>query len=109
MVDYSALKLQAWDSTDVSDAAVHMAIRRLRQKLKQVASEAEGDGLIRERRGIVYSISIEQIVNWLARLSLGRHWQNQRKHGANSSDNSGEDNYSVKTVLLVDKPCGNRS
>jgi DNA-binding response OmpR family regulator len=59
VVDYSALKLQAWDSTDVSDAAVHMAIRRLRQKLKQVASEAEGDGLIRERRGIVYSISIE--------------------------------------------------
>ena len=59
VVDYSALKLQAWDSTDVSDAAVHIAIRRLRQKLKQVASEAEGDGLIRERRGIVYSISIE--------------------------------------------------
>ncbi len=58
VVDYATLKQQAWDSTDVSDAAVHMAIRRLRQKLDQDSSEKYGEGLIRAHRGIGYSISI---------------------------------------------------
>ncbi|MGY8879476.1 MAG: winged helix-turn-helix domain-containing protein [Dehalococcoidia bacterium] len=57
MVDYATLKQQAWDSTDVSDASVHMAISRLRQKLNQDSSEKYGEGLIRAHRGIGYSIS----------------------------------------------------
>ncbi len=57
VVGYKTLKEQAWGTTDVSDAAVHMAIRRLRQKLKQDSSDEESDGLIRSHRGIGYSIS----------------------------------------------------
>lgn len=57
VIEYSDLKEQAWGTIDVSDAAVHMAIRRLRQKLKQEASEQDGDGLIKAHRGIGYSIS----------------------------------------------------
>ncbi|MCH8911798.1 MAG: winged helix-turn-helix domain-containing protein, partial [Chloroflexi bacterium] len=38
----------------VSDAAVHMAVRRLRQKLNRDSRE---DGLIRAHRGIGYSVS----------------------------------------------------
>jgi two-component system KDP operon response regulator KdpE len=56
VVEYSTMKLRAWGSDAVSDAAVHMAIRRLRQKLKQETS-ASGEGLIRSHRGIGYSIS----------------------------------------------------
>ncbi|MEE8046404.1 MAG: response regulator transcription factor [Dehalococcoidia bacterium] len=57
VVEYSTLKEHAWGNADVSDAAVHMAIRRLRQKLKQDSSESEQAGLIRSHRGIGYSIS----------------------------------------------------
>ena len=57
VVEYEALKEQAWGTTDVSDAAVHMAIRRLRQKLNEETSDQEGEGLIRAHRGIGYSIS----------------------------------------------------
>ncbi len=58
VVEYSTLKVQAWGSDTVSDAAVHMAIRRLRQKLKQESSDSsDGDGLIRSRRGTGYSIN----------------------------------------------------
>jgi DNA-binding response OmpR family regulator len=57
VVEFSALKEQAWGSASVSDAAVHMAIRRLRQKLKQDSLDSENDGLIRSHRGIGYSIS----------------------------------------------------
>lgn len=55
VVEYSTLKEQAWGSVDVSDAAVHMAIRRLRQKLKPDHQESEE--LIRSHRGIGYSIN----------------------------------------------------
>ena len=44
-------------SNSVSDAAVHMAIRRLRQKLKLESSDSDTDGLIRSHRGIGYSIN----------------------------------------------------
>lgn len=58
VVEYSTLKVQAWGNEKVSDAAVHMAIRRLRQKLNQESSDSDdGDGLIRSHRGIGYSIS----------------------------------------------------
>jgi len=56
VVEYSTLKEQAWGSTTVSDAAVHMAIRRLRVKLKQDLPENEDDGLIKSHRSIGYSI-----------------------------------------------------
>ncbi|MBT4124943.1 MAG: response regulator transcription factor [Chloroflexi bacterium] len=59
VVDYQVLKEQAWGTSQVSDAAVHMAIRRLRQKLKQESSDQDGEGLIRAHRGIGYSISSE--------------------------------------------------
>ena len=54
VVEYSSLKQRAWGNTTVSDAAVHMAVRRLRQKLNQNSHE---EGLIRAHRGIGYSIS----------------------------------------------------
>jgi len=57
VVEYSSLKLHAWGSAEVSDAAVHMAIRRLRQKLQQDGADQEGEGFIRSHRGIGYSIS----------------------------------------------------
>ena len=57
VVEYSTLKEHAWGNTEVSDAAFHMAIRRLRQKLKQDSSELEHERLIRSHRGIGYSIS----------------------------------------------------
>ncbi len=57
VVEYPALKMQAWGSTDVSDAAVHMAIRRLRQKLRHDSGDGESDDLIRSHRGIGYSIN----------------------------------------------------
>ena len=58
VVEYSTLKVQAWGNEKVSDAAVHMAIRRLRQKLNQESSDSDdGDALIRSHRGIGYSIS----------------------------------------------------
>lgn len=56
VVEYSTLKEQAWGSTTVSDAAVHMAIRRLRLKLKQDLPEYDDSGLIKSHRGIGYSI-----------------------------------------------------
>jgi len=55
VAEYSTLKERAWGST-VSDAAVHMAIRRLRLKLKQDTLENEDDGLVKSHRGIGYSI-----------------------------------------------------
>lgn len=58
VVEYSTLKQDAWGSDAVSDAAVHMAIRRLRQKLNLDVTDQEGDGIIRSHRGIGYSISI---------------------------------------------------
>ena len=54
VVEYSSLKQRAWGNTTVSDAAVHMAIRRLRQKLNRDSREG---GLIRAHRGIGYSVS----------------------------------------------------
>ncbi len=54
VVEYSSLKQKAWGNTTVSDAAVHMAVRRLRQKLNRDSRE---DGLIRAHRGIGYSVS----------------------------------------------------
>lgn len=57
VVEYSTLKEQAWGSITVSDAAVHMAIRRLRLKLKQDSPENDDDALINSHRGIGYSIS----------------------------------------------------
>ena len=57
VVEYSSLKHLAWGSNSVSDAAVHMAIRRLRQKLKLESSDSDTDGLIRSHRGIGYSIN----------------------------------------------------
>lgn len=57
VVEYSTLKERAWGNAEVSDAAVHMVIRRLRQKLKQDSSEMEHEGLIRSHRGIGYSIN----------------------------------------------------
>jgi two-component system KDP operon response regulator KdpE len=57
VVEYKTLKEQAWGSTDVSDAAVHMAIRRLRQKLRQDSGAGESDTLISSHRGIGYSIN----------------------------------------------------
>jgi DNA-binding response OmpR family regulator len=55
VVNYESLKQMAWGSTTVSDAAVHMAVRRLRQKLNRGSDE---EGLIRTHRGIGYSISV---------------------------------------------------
>ena len=55
VAEYSTLKERAWDST-VSDAAVHMAIRRIRLKLKQDIPENEDDGLVKSHRGTGYSI-----------------------------------------------------
>ena len=57
VVEYSTLKKQAWGSTTVSDAAVHMAIRRLRLKLKQDLPDNADGGLIISHRGIGYSVS----------------------------------------------------
>ncbi|MDP6666284.1 MAG: helix-turn-helix domain-containing protein [Dehalococcoidia bacterium] len=54
VVEFSTLKQQAWGNTTVSDAAVHMAIRRLRLKLSQ---DSQDEGLIRSHRGIGYSVS----------------------------------------------------
>ena len=54
VVEYSSLKQKAWGNTTVSDAAVHMAVRRLRQKLNRDSRE---DGLIRAHSGIGYSVS----------------------------------------------------
>ena len=54
VVGYSSLKQNAWGNTIVSDAAVHMAVRRLRQKLKR---DSRDDELIRAHRGIGYSVS----------------------------------------------------
>lgn len=56
VVEYAELKERAWGSTTVSDAAVHMAIRRLRQKLSTV-SDSQDESLVRSHRGIGYSIS----------------------------------------------------
>jgi two-component system KDP operon response regulator KdpE len=55
VAEYSTLKERAWGRT-VSNAAVHMAIRRLRLKLKQDTPENEDDGLVKSHRGIGYSI-----------------------------------------------------
>jgi two-component system KDP operon response regulator KdpE len=57
VVGYSKLKTDAWGSDDVSDAAVHMAIRRLRQKLERDSENTDKESLIRSHRGIGYSIS----------------------------------------------------
>ena len=54
VIEYSSIKQKAWGNTTVSDAAVHMAVRRLRQKLHRDSRE---DGLIRSHRGIGYSVS----------------------------------------------------
>ncbi len=54
VVEYSSLKQNAWGNTRVSDAAVHMAVRRLRQKLNRDSRE---DGLIRAHRGVGYSVA----------------------------------------------------
>jgi len=51
VVEYSNLKEQAWGSTTVSYAAVHMAIRRLRLKLKQDLPDNADVGLIISHRG----------------------------------------------------------
>jgi len=59
VVEYSTLKQQAWGNDEVSDAAVHMAIRRLRQKLNQISAEEESDGLIKSHRGIGYSVNVD--------------------------------------------------
>jgi len=52
VVTYRELKTSAWESGDVSDAAVHMAIRRLRGKL---GGESVEDDQIKSHRGIGYS------------------------------------------------------
>jgi two-component system KDP operon response regulator KdpE len=52
VVTYRELKTSAWGSDDVSDAAVHMAIRRLRGKL---GGESAEDGQVKSHRGIGYS------------------------------------------------------
>ena len=57
VVEYTTLKEQAWGSTTVSDAAVHMAIRRLRLKLKHDLPDNDDDGLVKSHRGIGYSIN----------------------------------------------------
>ena len=57
VVECSILKEHAWGNAKVTDAAVHMATRQLRQKLKPDSSELEHKGLIRAHRGIGYSIS----------------------------------------------------
>lgn len=54
VVEYAALKDDAWGDTKVSDAAVHMAVRRLRQKLNR---DAPDSSLILAHRGIGYSVS----------------------------------------------------
>ncbi len=59
VVEYQDLKELAWGTSEVSDAAVHMAIRRLRQKLNEEPSDQESEGLIRAHRGIGYSINIQ--------------------------------------------------
>ena len=56
VIEYSSLKQKAWGNTTVSDAAVHMAVRRLRQKLHRDSLE---DGLILSHRGIGYSVSVD--------------------------------------------------
>ncbi len=55
VIEYSSLKQNAWGNTTVSDAAVHMAVRRLRQKL---SNDSHDDGLIRAHRGVGYSVSV---------------------------------------------------
>jgi len=57
VVEYSTLKERAWGSITVSDVAVHMAIRRLRLKLKHNLPDNEDDGLIKSHRGIGYSVN----------------------------------------------------
>ena len=57
VVEYSTLKEQAWGSTTVSDAVVHMAIRRLRLKLKHDLPDNDDDDLIKSHRGIGYSVN----------------------------------------------------
>ena len=54
VVKYSALKKKAWGDATVSDAAVHMAVRRLRNKLNCNSRKVH---LIRAHRGIGYSLS----------------------------------------------------
>lgn len=54
VVKYSALKKKAWGDATVSDAAVHMAVRRLRKKLNCDSRKVD---LIRAHRGIGYSLS----------------------------------------------------
>lgn len=54
VVNYSSLKQKGWGEFMVSDAAVHMAVRRLRQKLNQATPK---DSLIRTHRGVGYSVS----------------------------------------------------
>ena len=51
VVEYSNLKEQAWGRTTVSYAAVHMAIRKLRLKLKQDLPDNADGGLIISHRG----------------------------------------------------------
>ena len=53
-VKYSALKKKAWGDATVSDAAVHMAVRRLRKKVNCNSRKVH---LIRAHRGIGYSLS----------------------------------------------------
>jgi len=77
VVEYSALKERAWGSSNVSDAAVHMAIRRLRLKLKLDLPDNQDDGLIKSHRGIGYSInnpfdSCAQ-ATWQRQPTLRRH------------------------------------
>ena len=57
VVEYAALKQNAWGNTEVSDAAVHMAIRRLRQKLGR---DSQQNALIWAHRGIGYSVSASE-------------------------------------------------
>ncbi|MDA1279955.1 MAG: response regulator transcription factor [Chloroflexi bacterium] len=53
VVDYRTLKQRAWGDSSISDAAVHMAMRRLRQKIDSGPGD---ERLIRSHRGIGYSV-----------------------------------------------------
>ena len=55
VIAYSRLKQKAWGDTVVTDAAVHMAIRRLHKKLNCSNRKV---CLIRDHRGIGYSLAI---------------------------------------------------
>ena len=54
VVEYSSLKKKAWGDATVSDAAVHMAVRRLRKKMNCSSRKVH---LIRAHRGVGYSLS----------------------------------------------------